>query len=146
MTSVPEIRLATSEDEIAAAIRIRRAVFVAEQGGPHDEEPDAHDAAARHYLVRDEVRAVGTARLLGAGEQTARIGRVCLLPEARGRGWGSALLEFIVADARSLGARELVLDAQVAVVEFYDVLGFTVEGEVFEDAGIPHLRMRRRVE
>lgn len=146
MATAPEIRVAASEEEIAAAIEVRRAVFVAEQGGPADEEPDARDAEARHYLVREGQRPVGAARLLSAGEETARIGRVCLLPGARGRGWGASLVEFIVAHARSLGAREVILDAQVAAVGFYEGLGFVAEGEVFQDAGIPHRRMRRRLD
>jgi predicted GNAT family N-acyltransferase len=35
------------------------------------------------------------------------------------------------------------LDAQVAVIAFYEHLGFVAEGPVFDDAGIVHRRMTR---
>jgi len=146
MPAAPEIRRALACPEIAAAIEIRRAVFVLEQGGPTADEPDARDGNARHYLVLAGGRPVGAARLLDAGGGEFRIGRVCLLKEARGRGWGEALMHYLIAEARLLGARELILDAQLGALPFYERLGFAPEGEVFPDAGIPHRRMRRRLE
>lgn len=144
MSTRPRLRRVFSPPAIAAALEIRRAVFVQEQGGPPEEEPDARDADARHYLAEADGRPVGAARLLAEEEGTGRIGRVCLLPEVRGRGWGRALMSFVIADAESLGLRELVLDAQEYAIPFYRSLGFEPEGEVFMDAGIPHRRMRRK--
>jgi predicted GNAT family N-acyltransferase len=145
MDSRPQIRRVVSEREFEAALAIRRVVFVDEQGGPIDEEPDALDAAARHYLVESMGQPVGTARLVAWEEGVGKIGRVCLLPEVRGRGWGETLLAHLIADARSLGLRELVLDAQEQAVSFYQRLGFAVEGERFMEVGIPHWKMRRRL-
>jgi len=38
---------------------------------------------------------------------------------------------------------EVFLHAQVHAVAFYEKAGFQVQGAVFDEAGIPHLRMRR---
>jgi predicted GNAT family N-acyltransferase len=145
MNPGPEIRIAASDAEIGAALEVRRAVFVREQGGPSEEEPDTHDSGARHYVVYDGGRPVGAARLLDGGKATARIGRVCLIEPVRGRGWAALLMRRVIEDARCLGARELVLDAQLSAIQFYERLGFAAEGEVFDDVGIPHRRMRRRL-
>jgi predicted GNAT family N-acyltransferase len=141
----PRFCRALTSAEIEAAVEVRRAVFVREQGSPLEEEPDALDAEARHYLVWCGGEAVGAARLLALGPGLGRIGRVCLLPAARRRGWGKGLLEFVVSDAVALDLRELVLDAQVQTMPFYERFGFTPEGDLFDDAGIPHRRMRRRL-
>jgi predicted GNAT family N-acyltransferase len=145
MGADPQIRRVTREEEIEAAIAVRRAVFVVEQGGPPEEEPDALDAQAQHYLVEEGERPVGTARILLARDGVAWLGRICLLPEARRQGWGRALVACLVEEARGMGAREARLHAQAWAVPFYERLGFRVEGEPFEEAGIPHRRMRRRL-
>ncbi len=43
--------------------------------------------------------------------------------------------------ARATG---FVLDAQIQALPFYEKLGYVAEGDVFMDAGIPHLLMRKQ--
>jgi len=129
--------------ELEEAYRIRHQVFVLEQGVPLAEEQDAYDERAHHVLAWDGPRPLGTARLVALPEGCAKIGRVAVLPEGRGRGLGLALMEWLHERARELGCRKLVLDAQVQVQQFYDRLGYHCEGETFEDCGIAHQRMTR---
>jgi predicted GNAT family N-acyltransferase len=51
------------------------------------------------------------------------------------------LLRRAIAAARRLGAKTIYLHAQVAVIGFYDRLGFRAVGPVFDEAGIPHRKM-----
>jgi predicted GNAT family N-acyltransferase len=142
VTPRPEIRPVAGPEEWREALRVRIAVFVEEQGGPLSDEPDRWDAEARHYLLLDGERVVGAARLYHPEPAVAKIGRVALLPEARGRGWGAELMRELLRAAVDLGCATAVLDAQVSVVGFYRKLGFAAEGEPFVEAGIPHIRMR----
>jgi predicted GNAT family N-acyltransferase len=41
---------------------------------------------------------------------------------------------------------EVHLHAQCSAISFYERAGFTVCGEVFDEAGIPHRAMRRRLD
>ena len=144
----PEIRRASSGAELEAALAVRVAVFVDEQGGPASDEPDEWDAEARHYLVVSDGGVVGTARLYSPEPGVAKIGRVALLPEWRGRGWGALLLEHLLGEARSgaFGAfREVVLHAQTSACPFYERFGFRPEGDEFIEGGIAHVRMRLRL-
>ena len=43
------------------------------------------------------------------------------------------------------GFVEIVLHAQVAVAGFYRRLGYVEEGDLFEEAGIPHVAMRKKI-
>jgi predicted GNAT family N-acyltransferase len=138
-----EIRLATTPDEMATALRIRHRVFVEEQGVPVELEQDADDCVARHYLLWVGEEAAGTARLVLKHPGPGKIGRVAVLAEHRGEGRGERLMRHLIDAARAHGCRELVLDAQLPVLRFYERLGFTAEGDEFLDAGIRHLRMRR---
>jgi predicted GNAT family N-acyltransferase len=138
----PEIRLARSAEEFEPALRVRVQVFVHEQGGPPEDEPDEWDDRARQYLVLDGGEVVGTARLYEPHPGTAKLGRIALVPSYRGRGWGAYLMRFLLDEAAALGMREVVLHAQTYACAFYERFGFEAEGEEFMEGGLPHRRMR----
>lgn len=122
------------------ASRIRFAVFVEEQGVPADIEMDEHDVNCIHALARTEDgRVVATGRLLPDGH----VGRMAVAKTHRGSGVGGRMLEALVAAARARGDRAVVLSAQTHASGFYRRHGFVAEGEVYEEAGIPHQDMRR---
>jgi len=130
----------------AEAQRIRFTVFVEEQRVPPELEMDEHDPQCIHALAywtdAADGRAIGTGRLLPDGH----IGRMAVLKEWRGRGAGRALLRALVEAARRRGDREVALNAQVQALGFYRAEGFEPEGPVYQEAGIDHQVMRRRLE
>lgn len=128
-------------DDIAACRALRRVVFIDEQGVPEADELDDKDGEAIHLLATDAGRPVGTARLLLMGK-TGKIGRVCVLKEMRGTGLGAALIRAAVDRLRQIdGIATVKLGAQVHALGFYEKLGFTAFGPVYDDAGIPHRDM-----
>jgi len=133
------IELLPWEKARAEASRIRFAVFVEEQRVPAEIELDDQDPDCLHALAYLGAEAVGTGRLLPDGH----IGRMAVLKPHRGSGVGSAILDALVAAARERGDRAVVLSAQTHALEFYRRHGFVAEGEVYEEAGIPHQAMRR---
>lgn len=119
---------------------IRRAVFIDEQQVPEELEWDADDAGALHALAIDgQDRPIGCARLLPDGH----IGRMAVLPAWRGRGVGRALLDAVMGEAVARGYAMLKLSAQTHAADFYARCGFETVGEVYEEAGIPHVAMRK---
>ncbi len=133
-------RIARTAD-IAACHALRRRVFIGEQGVSEADELDDRDGEAIHLLAVAAGRPVGTARLLIEGD-TGKIGRVCVLPEARGEGIGAALIRAAVADLAAMpGVSRAKLGAQVHALGFYERLGFVAVGPVYLDAGIEHRDM-----
>ena len=124
--------------EIADCLRLRRAVFIEEQGVPEALEVDGLDGEAVHYLGRLDGRAIATARVRIV-EGVSKVQRVAVLREARGTGAGAAIMRAIMADP-ALPA-SFTLGSQESAVRFYERLGFRVVGEPFMDAGIPHRTM-----
>lgn len=134
------ISVALTED-LAACHALRRAVFIEEQAVSEAEEVDGRDAEALHLLARDGSRPLGTARILIEGA-TGKIGRVCVLAEARGRGIGQALMREAVAVLRARpGVTRAKLGAQTHALGFYEALGFHAFGPEYQDAGIAHRDM-----
>jgi predicted GNAT family N-acyltransferase len=66
-------------------------------------------------------------------------------PAARGRGVGAALLAGAEREARAAGAHRIALHAQAHARELYARAGFAERGEAFEEAGIEHVLMERRL-
>jgi predicted GNAT family N-acyltransferase len=137
---MPRIELLPWSEARAPASRIRFAVFVEEQRVPPEIELDGMDQHCVHALaIAPDGSAIGTGRLLPDGH----IGRMAVVKQWRGRGVGSAILEALVRAAASRGDARVVLSAQTHALEFYRRHGFVAEGEVYEEAGIPHQAMRR---
>ena len=147
------IRLAIEPHDRKAAYAVRYDVFVTEQQVPAELELDELDDAADHFVAYDDEEAVGAGRLVvePAGFEgtdpalgpVGHLGRLAVRPQTRGTALGAALVRAIEERAASCGIRVVVLAAQTHATTFYERLGYTAYGEVFDDAGLPHRWMRR---
>ena len=136
------VREAVDAAERATCLAIRTAVFVHEQGVPLDEEIDEHEATATHLLAFVDGRPVGTLRWRVVPSATAKIERVAVLCEARGLGIGRLLMGEVLRQIAATGIGSAVLNAQTGASTFYLRLGFQLDDEPFDEAGIEHVRMR----
>lgn len=133
------VRVCTWEEARERSGAIRYSVFVEEQGVPAELEWDEMDVSSWHALAfAEDGTAVATGRLLPDGH----VGRMAVLKAARGTGMGARVLDALMAKAAELGYPELILNAQTHAERFYARVGF---GEEFEEAGIPHIEMRKRL-
>ncbi len=128
-------------DEVAIA-RVRRRVFIEEQGVPEAMEWEPADAECDWLVAEGAAGIIGIVRLVPGG----RLGRMAVLPEWRRRGIGTALLMAAFVQARSMGWRRVHLHAQSAAVPFYACHGCVVEGAAFFEAGIAHQAMVCRID
>jgi predicted GNAT family N-acyltransferase len=138
------VRWTVAPAELAGALALRHEVFVVEQGVPPEEELDGRDAAALHLVAIDagSGEVVGTLRMLLDGA-SAKIGRVAVARRFRRRGLARRMLALALQEARARGARSARLAAQTGALALYEDVGFVVESEVFEEAGIEHVWMSR---
>ncbi|KKB86429.1 acetyltransferase [Devosia limi DSM 17137] len=124
-----------------AAFALRREVFVWEQKVPEEDEHDAHDLTATHFVAIVEGEVVGTLRLIARPEHT-KIGRVAVRQHWRGHGIARTMMRAAIEHARARGQERLYLAAQSDKLAFYEKLGFVAYGDEFPDGGMPHRAMR----
>lgn len=134
----------TETRDLATCHALRREVFIVEQNVPEHEEVDGLDDAAVHLLAELDGLPVGTARIV-MREDGGKIGRVCVVKQQRGTGLGAALVDAAVGAAKTRGAKQAILGAQLHALGFYERLGFEAYGPVFDDAGIDHRMMRKNL-
>lgn len=149
-----EVRLAAAED-MPAVYALRHEVFVIGQDVPAELERDDLDDTAVHAVALLGDRVIGTGRLvrgridevnrLEPVEGLGTIGRMAVHPASRGTGVGRQLLDLLVDQARSTGLRQVELHAQLHARGFYDRAGFAPFGDVYLEAGIEHLGMRKEL-
>lgn len=124
------------------AARVRTAVFVQEQGIPAALEWDLADLTALHAVATNGLgQVVGTARLVRQAERVARIGRMAVTRELRGAGLGAQLIRALEAAAADRGHTEVMLHAQQSAQGFYERMGYSPRGPVFEEVGLTHREM-----
>jgi YbgC/YbaW family acyl-CoA thioester hydrolase len=134
----------------ADAFVIREAVFVNEQGFALEIEKDAFDATSLHAVVYNRLgKPLATGRLLPTsvvdGVQTSKIGRMAVHRVMRGSKLGKDILSTLVEAAKSRGDKQVKLGAQWNAQNFYAKQGFTAQGEPFDDEGMPHIEMVKRL-
>ena len=139
-----DVRVGTWDELGREAQKIRATVFIDEQQIPADMEFDAADAECLHAVAYNRFgMPLATGRLLEHVPGTAKIGRMAVLPAMRGSSIGRAVLEALMAQARTRGEREVLLHAQTSASGFYLRAGFQPRGPQFEEAGIAHVEMVR---
>ncbi len=104
---------------------------------PLEKEFDEGDTPETQYLlVLDEALPIGTCRLHITGEDTAKIERVCVLEEYRGKGIGKTAILAAEAWLLELGVKTIVITSRYDAVGFYEALGYQADHAKTDDTGI----------
>ena len=126
------------------AVRIRQKVFVQEQGVPANLEIDGNEAYSVHFvLYTDDKKPAATVRLLPLNDHTFKLQRMAVLKEYRRKNLGSEIITEAEAFAKQQHYKTIELGAQLSAEKFYKKLGYITYGEIFEDAGIDHVHMKK---
>lgn len=138
-----DIRRVDGDATLEDAHEVRREVFIEGQDVSEAEEMDGKDDEAWQFVAYDGDLPVGTARLRESDSGVAKVERVAVRETYRGRGLGRALMYELEDLARELEMDEALLHAQTRVEAFYHDLGYETTSDVFDEAGIPHVEMRK---
>jgi predicted GNAT family N-acyltransferase len=140
-----KILRASTQSELESCMDIRRCVFIEEQRVPENEEIDDHDRIddpiTDHFLFLDNDKQIGTVRCLKKSDGILKIGRVAIIKEERGKGFGLQMMDLV--EAYYPRFERFALDAQTHAIPFYLKCGYMPMGDIFLDAGIPHRHMEK---
>jgi predicted GNAT family N-acyltransferase len=117
-------------------------VFCDEQGVSVAADRDGRDHEATHIVAVEDGRVIGTCRLLFGG-RLARLGRLAVEPEERGRGVAGAILREADRVSRAHGAEHISLHAQTYALALYERQGYLERGRRFMEENIEHVAMEK---
>jgi len=138
-----EVQRVESDAEREDAFAVRQTVFVEEQGVDEELEYDEHEDESVHFVAYDGDEPIGAARLREYEDGVGKIERVAVLQSRREDGVGRAVMDALEDEARAQGLESLKLHSQTHAAPFYGCLGYERYGDEFEEAGIPHVKMRK---
>lgn len=131
--------------ELYDSLYMRQEVFIEEQNC-RVPDLDRKDRRCHHLMIYDQDTLVAYARLLPAGMtfQETSIGRVATHAKSRGTGLGKILMQEALRNCYAIyGKTPIRIAAQHYARKFYEKLGFTAVGEVYDHDGIDHVDMVR---
>lgn len=134
-----DVRIADYDLDTDVIEKIRFNVFVKEQNVPESLEMDDRDPFCIHLLAFDSGKAIGTCRI--DIEKQGKVGRLAVLASYRRHGVGKMLMQAIHKIAIQNNLDKVWCHAQVAVIPFYEKLGYQKLGEHFYEANIEHVKM-----
>jgi len=109
----------------------------------------ALDKGARYYIGEEGGKACGCVALERANPEVCYLERLAVLPEFRRKGFGKALVDHVLAEARALGARRVeigIIAEQRELGAWYERLGFRpMKTARFDHLPFPVLFMSRPV-
>jgi predicted GNAT family N-acyltransferase len=141
-----ELRIVDSPADFEAALLVRKRVFVDEQGVSPQLEIDEHDLLSSdtaHVVALLDGQVVGAGRVRSVAANTAKLERIAVLSEHRGRGLGVALTRELEKLAQQRGLNHLTMNAQQSAIGFYKKLGYVALGAEFMEANIVHQKMEK---
>ena len=147
MTAGVTARVTDDPAALEQAAALRNQVFVGEQGVDPALEFDGRDGEAVHVVLEEGGpggKVMGTARIFDTGD-AAVVGRVAVEKTRRGSGFGVLVMNVAERWAAEQGLPAVELHAQQYVTGFYERIGYVGVGEPYEEAGIPHLTMRKQL-
>ncbi|MBA4749475.1 MAG: GNAT family N-acetyltransferase [Alphaproteobacteria bacterium] len=105
---------------------IRRRVLFEARGCAHYDphHPDETKEGAYPLLLKKEGRPIGTVRLDHISPQIAIVRMLAITQDHQGQGYGRALEDLICEKARSLGVRQLYVNAAKEAIAYYTHLGW----------------------
>lgn len=143
ITMKPETSLITNERDKQKAFKIREIVFVDEQKVSKKDEFDEFEEISRHFLATIDSTPVGAARWRKT-DKGIKLERFAVLKEFRGNGVGESLVNAVMNDVEQQVGNpkgKCYMHAQLTAIPFYEKLGFTAQGEQFDECNIMHRTM-----
>lgn len=141
------VKVVENDVELQQAYDIRRKVFIEEQNCPEEEEFDGFDDEAIHFIAFRSGQPIGTSRYRKT-EKGLKLERFAVLEEERGAGAGKRLVQTTLAHIEQQHYEKgtlLYLHAQINALHLYSHMGFEIVGDKFEEVGIEHFKMEKRI-
>lgn len=130
-------------DKLYEILQLRSEVFVVEQECAY-QDCDGKDKKSYHLYLEDDGRIIAYLRILkrGLSFDEVSIGRVLIHKDYRGKGLArEMMMKAIRFVEEELNEKEIKIQAQAYLVDFYGSLGFKQVSEEYLEDNIPHIDM-----
>ena len=133
--------------QLEAVFQLRQQVFIIEQNCPYP-DIDGRDQEALHLFGWNDNQLAATARIFPAFapyNNLCSIGRICTHADYRRFGIGREMMRQLLKYCDSQIAKDIKIGAQLYLKAFYSSFGFEQCSEPYDEDGIMHILMLRKL-
>lgn len=127
-----------------AALSLRYRLFFQEHDLPWSILFDDKEATSTHLALIDGENLVAYGRLSSDADMNFQISQMVVDPKHQGRGYGTEVLERLIALTREMHGNSIFLNARISAIAFYEKMGFIAFGEPFKSKStqVEHIKMK----
>ena len=105
---------------------------------------EQHDDLAWHFVAIKDQEVIGCVLLVPMDSEgkNAQLTQMAVKSNAQGKGVGKLLVQQLIDFSDKNGLNEIHIHARDTVTPFYELFGFIIFGEEFEEVGLKHQHMR----
>jgi len=132
-----------SAAELYVVLQLRQNVFIIEQNCIYP-DLDNVDLSCFHLMMTNDSDLIGYCRIIepGIAYNTSSIGRVIIKTAFKGKKLGLQLMkEAILCCKNNWPDSGISISAQAHLKGFYSSLSFVEQGKIYDEDGIPHIKM-----
>lgn len=137
-----------STSELYAILNLRNEVFIVEQQCVYL-DVDHKDLNCYHLCLYDNNILAGYSRILpkGLSYEDVSFGRVVISPKYRGKGLGKTIVqETLNACEKLFGNVQIKIGAQLYLLDLYKFFNFEAINEPYDEDGITHIDMIKKIQ
>ena len=143
MTGAACREVAHGSHEYSATVEMRNELLRKPLGLALDPAQLATESDSYHITCYLNEELAGCLVLVPQSEQQVKMRQFVVAEQFRGKGVGRRLVTWAEKFCRGRGFTELVMHAREAAREFYEKLGYEIDGERFIEVTIPHYSMHK---
>lgn len=133
-----------SPNQLYDILKLRQEIFIIEQNCIYNDIDD-YDKTAIHCMISDANQIIGYSRIFEPGikyQNESSIGRILVQPNFRGNGFGEILIKTSVDYCiNNFSKAAIKIEAQAALENYYNALGFQSISKIYPVDGIDHIEM-----
>ncbi|OHX65814.1 GNAT family N-acetyltransferase [Flammeovirga pacifica] len=138
--------IAFDSSEYLLSVELRDEVLRKPLGLEFSKEELSEEFDSHHFVaMNDEDEVVACLVLKPISPQEVKMRQVAVKENQRGKNLGSLMVQFSEVFALDNGYDEIVVHAREVAKTFYEKLEYSVEGDQFEEVGIPHFKFRKKL-
>ena len=130
--------------DFVEALKIRKEVFIDGQNISYDDELELDkEDGTKTFLICYKEKPIGTIRYR-QHDKDFKLERFAILQDYRHKGYGKQAFDFLCNKiAGEYNPCHIYFNAQYSLLDYYQSLGFSPKGEIFDEANIPHIMMEK---
>jgi ribosomal protein S18 acetylase RimI-like enzyme len=132
-------------EQYEQAVKLRQEILRAPLNLDLQYENLSSETKQLHFGIFNNEQILACLVILPVEDSLAKLRQMAVEPEQQRNGLGRKLILEVEEHLKTIGFKEIELNARTSAIGFYEKLGYEVIGKEFIEVKIPHLKMLKSI-